>query len=115
MTSKPNTLSAKEIGRRLAVARQNIGLSQAEIAELLGVNQRTVSAYEKGQRRIHAEQLFKYATAVKLSLDQLSGAEQSKFDERTRSAHIIRELQKLPEEDQKFVSGMIDKLTAAAK
>jgi hypothetical protein len=34
----------------------------------------------------------------------------SKIDGRTRSAHAIKELEQLPEDDRKLVFGMIDSL-----
>ena len=104
-------MSTKEIGKILAEARQSKGLSQADISAQLGVSQRTVSAYEKGERRIHAEQLLKFAAITNISLDLLAGSP-SKIDGRSKSARILKELEKLPPEDQKVISNMIDSLSS---
>jgi transcriptional regulator with XRE-family HTH domain len=46
-----------EIGPRLALTRSEIGLSQAAMAEALGVSPRAYHSYEKGKRGIPVEAL----------------------------------------------------------
>ena len=48
------------IGRRLKVARENSGLTQAELAKLLDFNDRqTLTAIETGNRKINADELLR--------------------------------------------------------
>lgn len=47
----------KEIGRKLQLAREEAGLSQEQLAGLMGCAQSTLSNYEKGKRRIYLTQL----------------------------------------------------------
>lgn len=47
----------KEIGRKLQLAREEAGLSQEQLASLMGCAQSTLSNYEKGKRRIYLTQL----------------------------------------------------------
>ena len=108
-------INPENIGKAVSEARKLAGLSQVYVSGLIGVNKRTLCAYEKGRRRIPSPHLLKLAKILNLSIDSLLEQDFPKIDGRTRSAHAIRELDKLPEEDQKFVFGMIDKLTAAAK
>ena len=118
MNSK-NNINSNQIGEIVATARKVAGLSQIELAQQLGINKRSISAYETGVRRIHAARLVEIAKILNISLDALTGQGFSKIDGRTRSAYAIRELDQLPEQDQKLVFGMIDSLaskqTATAK
>ena len=43
------SLSRQEIGRRIAQARRDRGLTQKQLAELTGVKERSVQAWEQGE------------------------------------------------------------------
>ena len=45
------------LGARMAIARNEIGLSQARMAEALGMSQRAYQSYETGKRSIPVEAL----------------------------------------------------------
>lgn len=46
------------IGARLAIVRNEIGISQAAMAEVIGVSHRAYHSYEKGKRGISVESLI---------------------------------------------------------
>lgn len=48
-----------EIGARLAICRSEIGVSQAAMAEAVGVSHRAYHSYEKGKRGVPVEALVK--------------------------------------------------------
>ncbi|PYG26909.1 helix-turn-helix domain-containing protein [Pelagimonas varians] len=48
-----------EIGARLAICRGEIGVSQAAMAEAIGVSHRAYHSYEKGKRGVPVEALVK--------------------------------------------------------
>ena len=48
-----------EVGARLAICRSEIGVSQAAMAEAVGVSHRAYHSYEKGKRGIPVEALVK--------------------------------------------------------
>jgi transcriptional regulator with XRE-family HTH domain len=54
----------EEIGRRIFMAREEAGLSQEELASLLGLTQAALSNYELGKRRIHLVGLEGVARAL---------------------------------------------------
>lgn len=58
---------------RLKDCREDKDLSQRDIAELLGINQRVYSNYETGKRRIPINHLITLAIFYKTSLDYLVG------------------------------------------
>ncbi len=61
------------IGERLASMRQQRGLSQAELARLLGIGQSTIAMYEKGRRLPEYRLLVRLADFFGVSTDYLLG------------------------------------------
>lgn len=55
-----------EIGRRIARARKNKGLSQSELAAKAGVESQTISKYERGVLSPGAEVVFRIADACEV-------------------------------------------------
>lgn len=53
--------------------RTQKGLKQSELAELSGINQRTISAYETDARGMSAYSAIKLSQALGISTDQLFG------------------------------------------
>ena len=58
---------------RLRYLREDKDLSQQKIAEMLGIQQRTYSRYETGEREIPLESLCKLADFHEVSVDYLLG------------------------------------------
>jgi len=69
--------SAKEeletIAERLGRIRREKGITQVEMAELLGISQPIVSDYERGELRLHGELIVKLAEILDCSADELLG------------------------------------------
>ena len=61
----------KELGKRLRVLRESIGLSQAKLAQEIGSNQSSINRYENGQAAPTVELLRKYADYFDVSMDYL--------------------------------------------
>ena len=68
MTSLTDTLTDREIGRRLRISRQVARLRQADAAGAIGVARTTLVAIEQGRRRIRTQELqelaFLYGTSA---------------------------------------------------
>lgn len=62
-----------EFGEIMAELRQDAGMTQKEIAEKLFVGKSTISNYETGQRRVHAEFICQVAAIFNVSTDYLLG------------------------------------------
>src|SRR5450756_1618830 len=63
-------LDPKEIGRRLQEARKARGRTQQEAAEHLSVARTTITAIEKGERRIQASELVQLAALYGRSIGE---------------------------------------------
>lgn len=62
---------------RLRSMREEWNLTQKNIAEVLGVSQRTYSDYESGRLRIPVDRLLTLAKYYDCSVDYISGASDS--------------------------------------
>lgn len=63
----PRPLDGPQIGQRIALARENAGITQAELAEAIGVIPRSVQNYEYG--RIPFRALGKIAQTIGVTRD----------------------------------------------
>ena len=61
----------KQLGQRIRQIREEQGMSQEQLAHLIARDQRAVSLYENGQRRIYAHDIPKIAQALGVPLAYL--------------------------------------------
>ena len=62
-------MSFKESGSKIQQAREAKGLSQKQLARMVGCSQSALSNYEKGKRRLYLSQLEAIAEALNMPLD----------------------------------------------
>jgi transcriptional regulator with XRE-family HTH domain len=101
----------KAIGVHIRELRKRQGMSQAELAAELGVNQSAVSDYEKGVVRVHAAMLAGLCKALKASADEILGLEKGKQNGRPPDRRFLRRIEKLHQlsrRDQQTLLGTID-------
>ena len=63
----------REIGARIRARRRQLGLSQSELADQLGVSFQQVQKYERGANRVAASTLVATAEALGVSIGWLVG------------------------------------------
>jgi transcriptional regulator with XRE-family HTH domain len=88
------------IGSRLRELRTERGLTQAELARQIGIQQSDLSRMEKGEYRVSLDNLFKILAVFDLDLADFFGEQQeSKAQERQplsredmKILHLLREL-----------------------
>jgi len=109
----------ESIGERLARLRRERGITQAELAEKLGIVQPVVSDYERGELRLHGQLIVELTKILGVSADELLGIEATrKATSPTGSRRLLRrvqELDRLPKRDQQAVLRTIDAFLVKAK
>jgi len=61
-------MDKKLLGQRIRAARENVGLSQVELAKLVHRDQRAISTIESGARKIAAHEIPTYAEALQVPI-----------------------------------------------
>lgn len=100
----------KQIGQRMTQLRKEQGLTQQELADLLGVKQYVVASYETGRRRVPVSLLPDLAKSLGVSAEELLG-ERNGHGKRGPSPRLqrqIEQLRRLPPSKQRFVSEFLD-------
>ena len=102
------------MGERIAQLRKARNLTQAQLAEVLGVAQQTVQGYEAGSRRIPVSTLPVVADTLAVSLDELFGsrakaarASGSRRGPVPQWQQHIEAISRLPRSRQQFVADML--------
>lgn len=107
------------IGARLKRFRLAKGLSQAQLAEKIGVSRETITAYESGRARLLDDVISSLAKALSISADEILGLKKSDTASAdTPSVQIARRMQrikKLPAAEQKAILKNIDMFLKAAE
>jgi transcriptional regulator with XRE-family HTH domain len=109
----------KEIGRKLQLAREDAGLSQEQLASMMGCAQSTLSNYEKGKRRLYLTQLENIAELLQKPIEyfmenspsstesQAASSIGSAEDDDQELLQIINTLYTLPRERRRSVMDYI--------
>lgn len=73
-TTQDQKFFFKQLGARIAQLRKERGnLTQAQLAEMLGLTQQMVASYEIGRRRVPVSLLPAIADALTISVEELIG------------------------------------------
>ncbi len=116
-------MNYKEIGYRIQIAREEAGLNQKELSEMLGVSQASLSNYEKGKRRVYYPRLQEIADILNRPLEYfmrpIEGDKQMPNydtpDEFGEILQLLVEMKDLPKEDRKSVFNYIKWLKTQGK
>ena len=107
----------KVLGSRVAHLRKELGLTQIQLAETLGISQQMVASYEVGRRRIPVSMLPSLAQALKVQTDALLGNETKTRSKRGPASQLQRSIERiseLPKPKQRFVMEMLETVLAQA-
>lgn len=61
-------LDSEQLGQRIRIRREQLGLSQEELGELVEKDQKAISQYEKGTRRVLAVDIQNLSRALQVSI-----------------------------------------------
>jgi len=106
------------IAERVARMRREKGITQVEMADLLGVSQSVFSDYERGALRLHGELIARVAEILSVSADEILGLE-AKAQKKgavanRRLLRRIQQIDNLPKRDQEALLRTIDAFISKA-
>ncbi len=120
-TGRPSTRPRTEFGKRLRVAREALGLSQAEVAKQFGISQASYGAWERDPVALRPNQIEKLTETLKVSVDYLFGKESDKRHSNGPTGKVRRVFEtvsRLPRHQQnkvvEFVEAFVEKKTATS-
>ena len=106
------------LGERIEQFRKTRGITQAQLAETLGLTQQTFQSYESGRRRIPVSAMPAVARALSVSLEELFGESDSAAHKRGPAPKWQKQIEaiaQLPRAKQQFVAQVIDSVLAQAQ
>ena len=119
MPIKPRGIATRKgmesIAERVARLRKEKGITQGEMARLLGVSQPVVSDYEHGDLRLHGELIIQLSRILGASTDEILGLKSPKTSNAVKNRRFLRRLQQvdtLPKRDQEALLRTIDAFLA---
>jgi len=98
--------------------RKAQGLTQGQLAELLGTSQQLIAFYEKGQRRVPVDLLPDVARLLGVSVEELLGLNSTVTPKRGPTPKLQQQLERLsrlPRAKQRFVSEMLETVLQQAR
>lgn len=99
MTNK-DTEAVIHIGARLKEARELAGLSQGQVAKMLGLHRPAVSGMEAGNRKVSTDELRQLSEIYDVGIDWLLGSSAGSIEpDDPRLELAARELAKLKSDD----------------
>lgn len=107
----------KTLGSRIAEARKERRLTQAQLAEQLGIAQQTLAHYEVGRLGVGAAMLPRLAELLDLSLDEMLMGQPASYRPGRRGppSHLAQQLDaiaRLPKAEQRAVSTLLTAVLA---
>ena len=65
-------MQPNRVGNLLAATRLKANLTQAQLAEQIGIRQNMISDYERGKRRLSSAMAKRMAKTLKIKVDRIS-------------------------------------------
>jgi len=115
--SKEEKAFFAQLGARIAHLRKEQGITQVQLAEVLGVSQQTVTAYEVGRRRIQVSSLPLIAKTLGVAIEDVIGAESkaaTKLGPAPKLQQQMDRIAKLPKTRQRFVMDVLESMLGQA-
>ena len=101
----------KQLGCNITLLRKEQQLTQVQLAEVLGISQQYLQAFEAGRRKVPSSMLPVLAEILAISVEELIGSAQTSNKKRGPAPKLLRQVEQisqLPKSKQKFVMEMLD-------
>lgn len=112
---RPSTRPRTELGERILQARQQAGLTQEQLAQKLGVNQRVITYWERKPVALKPEQLAALAAALGVTGDFLLGRSEPKArgtGPTGKARQVFEAVSALPRDQQTHILRVVEAFVA---
>lgn len=98
------------LGKQVADLRKEMGMTQTQLAETLGISQQLIAAYEAGSRKIPASMLPTLAKLFAVPMDELVGIKEAptKRGPAPRLQQQMEQIAQMPKAKQKLAMDMLE-------
>jgi len=104
--------TARRLGERLKKQREYLGMSQQHVAECTGIPRSAVSDIERGQRKVDAVELTKFARLYQSPVSWLLDEDEQASADAHALAFFARKFSHLSEQDREQLVSYADFLAA---
>lgn len=116
LSGRPSKKKATDSGVRLAALRKQAGLSQAALAEAVGIPQRTISFYEREAVAIPSTLVPTLAKVLGVSMEELlginDGAQRAKRGPKSQLERQLEAIATLPRNQQQKILAVVEAMIA---
>ena len=99
MSNRNNSMTSQvEIGQRIRKARERVGMSQEDFAHAVNKDQRAISEYENGKRKVSASELSIFASVLATPVSYFYEGD---FEIDELDQMLLQEFHKLPTNEAK--------------
>jgi len=110
MTQNDKTFFS-QLGHRIALLRKEQQITQVQLAEVLGISQQYMQAFEAGRRKVPSSMLPTLSEILAVSLEELIGTASTGNKKRGPAPKLLQQVElisQLPKTKQRFVMEMLD-------
>jgi transcriptional regulator with XRE-family HTH domain len=104
--------AARRLGERLKKQREYLGMSQQHVAECTGIPRSAVSDIERGQRKVDAVELTKFARLYQCPVSWLLDEDEQASVDTHALAFFARKFSHLSDQDREQLAAYADFLAA---
>lgn len=106
----------EELGQRVRDLRKEQDLTQAQLADLLGISQQLVALYERGQHRMPLDLLPEVARLLGVSVEEVLGVtpQSARRGPTPKLQQQLDRISRLPRAKQRIVMEMLDGVLSQA-
>ena len=112
LMTKDDEVFFKQLGKRIANLRKELGMTQVQLAEVLNISQQHMASFEAGRRKVSSSDIPILAQLFGVSTDDLLGIADTsnKRDATPQLKKQIEQVALMPKSRQKFISDMLELL-----
>jgi transcriptional regulator with XRE-family HTH domain len=114
-TGRPSKIQRTQLGERIHFFREQRGLSQQALAEVIGVHQRKIAYWERHAQALPPEQLIAISNALHVGVGELLGQKEParRGGPIGKAQRVFEQVSQLPRSRQQHIVRVVEDLLKA--